>query len=100
MYYWDIVLNAANLTGEMEKLARATMMNLTYKDMREQIKKICGTTSCDDEPEPAPAVKDEVLFGYGGGRPSRGFSYRGKGGRNRGGFQQGSRTNHRSSQDN
>ena len=87
------VLNAANLTGEMEKLVRATTINLTYKDMKEQIKKICGTisTSCDDVPEPAPPVKDEVLLGYAGGRSSRRFGYRGRGGRGQGG--QGSRSN-------
>jgi len=81
------VLNAANLTAEMEKLARATTLNITYKDMKEQIKKICGTVSSsshDDDHEHAPPVKDEVLLGYAGGRSGRGGYKKGRGGRGRG----------------
>ena len=77
------VLNAANLTGEMEKLARATTTDLTYKGMKEQIKKICGTVhvSGNDESDVAPPVKDEILLGYAGGRTNRNWSNRGRGGR-------------------
>ena len=38
------VLNAANLSDDMEKLARATASQLTYTCMKDQIKKICGTS--------------------------------------------------------
>ena len=79
------VLNAPNLTDEMEKLARATTQDLTYKSMKEQIKKICGTTISrdDDDSASAPPIKDEVLFGYGGSKSSyRGYTR----GRGRGGY--------------
>ena len=77
------VLNAANLSDDMEKLARATASQLTYTCMKDQIKKICGTSVSNqqDEAASAPLIKDEVLFGYGNkGRGSRG-SNRGRGGK-------------------
>ena len=71
------VLNASNLQDDMEKLARATTTDLTYKDMKAQIKKICGTSSASsNEDTVAPPLKDEVLFS----------SYNKKGFRGRGGY--------------
>ena len=73
------VLNSANLTDEMEKLARATTTELTYKAMKDQIKKICGTTVSqgNDDFQSAPPIKDEVLFTHGRG----GYRGRGRGGK-------------------
>ena len=80
------VLNAANLPDDMEKLARATTDDLTYKNMKIQIKKICGTTVGSGEDESAPPLKDEVLFGYGRNRGRSNNRYN-RGGRGRGSYQ-------------
>ena len=37
------VLRSANLTGEQEQLARATVSDITYKAMCEKLKAILGT---------------------------------------------------------
>ena len=51
------LLNASNLPDDLEKLARATTENLTYTNMRTQIKKICTNTlgSSDDVAPPLKA---------------------------------------------
>ena len=54
-------MNATNLPDDSERLARATTMNLTYKEMKTQIKKTCGSIVGDLEAS-APAVKDEILY--------------------------------------
>ena len=75
------VLNAANLTDETERLTRATSQ-LSYKSMKDQIKKICGTAFNAKEGDSAPPVKEECLFGYE--KQKRG-SWRGRNWRGRGG---------------
>ena len=74
------LLMAANLPNDLEKVVRATTGEITYKEMRDQIKKVCGSLDGGEshEEEPLP-VKDEVLFaswgrGRGRGR-SRGRSF-------------------------
>ena len=57
------VLNASNLPEETEQLARATA-ELTYRSMKDQIKRICGSSFSTKEDKVAPPVKDEVFYGY------------------------------------
>jgi hypothetical protein len=54
------LLNACNLPEEREKLARATTTDLTYDNMKKQIKKICGSfTGSKDGEAAVPPVKEE-----------------------------------------
>ena len=84
------ILNASNLTDETERLTRATS-ELSYKSMKDQIKKICGTTFNAKEGDTAPPVKDECFFGYEKQKRGswRGRNWRGYGrGRGRGSNQE------------
>jgi hypothetical protein len=57
------LLNACNLPEEREKLARATTTDLTYDNMKKQIKKICGSfTGSKDGEAAVPPVKEECLY--------------------------------------
>ena len=66
------LLNAANVSEENEKLARATVGELTYDNMKEKIQKIFGDPNADD----TTSCKIEPVY-YSNGR--RGGSWRGKG---------------------
>ena len=86
-----MLLNAVNISDEIEKLARATLTTITYNEMKAKILRIFAESS--DEAEAAPDVKEEsseVLytkyntFGKRGrGRGVRGgrMNYRGIGNR-------------------
>ena len=57
------LLNAANLTPDMEKLARTTA-ELNYKDMKDKLMKIFGDlkgSGVDGSESAAPLVKEEAL---------------------------------------
>ena len=71
------LLVASNLSSEMEKLVRVTVTELTYENMRGQIKKIFGSNCGGDDSTLSLPVKDECLFGYSRG----GYGYRGGRGR-------------------
>ena len=78
------LLNAANLPEETERLARATA-DLSYRSMKDKIKRICGTSFSTKEEAEAPPVKEEALYGQyekrrgrGSGRGYRG-NFRGRG---------------------
>ena len=71
-------LNASNLPDAEEKLARATTTELTYANMKEQIKKICGTTGGEQSTHP---VKEDVF--YANSRYSKGYANRKKEQQNR-----------------
>ena len=58
------VLNAANISEENEILARATVGDLTYDNMKSTIMKIFGDPSVTDDLQRIPAVKNEASFGY------------------------------------
>lgn len=71
-----ILLMAANLPTDLEKVVRATTGKITYNEMKNQIKKVCGTLDSGDAQEETLPVKDEVLF----------TNWRGRGGRGKGKF--------------
>ena len=54
------LLNAANLTPDTEKLARATA-ELTYKDMKEKLTKIFGNSSGSNDSKDTLPIKEEAL---------------------------------------
>ena len=70
------LLKAANLTAELEKLARVTA-KLEYDDMRDKLMKIFGDPGVLDKRGNVPEVKEEVFYGHGydkgRGRSGRGF---------------------------
>jgi len=99
------VLNACNLKDEMEKLARATVSELTYEAMIHQIKKICGTSVANNDTEDeseAPPLKEDLLFGSYDRRRNHGYGYRGRrgrggrGGSSRGGYERSQESDWRS----
>lgn len=57
------VLNAANLSEENEKLARATVGDLTYDNTKSIIMKNFGDTSATNDNQLIPAVKNEAFSG-------------------------------------
>ena len=88
------LLNAANVSEENERLARATCGDFTYKNMKSTIQKIFGdpsATTCDI----APAIKVEPAFvseHQSRGRFSNRSTWRGRG-RGRGTFRGNTNTN-------
>ena len=62
------LLNASNLPDAEEKLARATTTELTYANMKEQIKKICGTKGGEQSTHP---VKEDANSRYRKGYANR-----------------------------
>ena len=87
------LLNAANLTVDVEKLARATVGELNYKNMKDIVMKICGDPIGSEDSGGAPPVKEEVLFGYGRSGSRRNFQQENRG--NRGGYHGGFRGGYR-----
>ena len=85
-----MLLKASNISGEHERLARATCGKMTYENMKSCIMKIYGETGTDGGESIAPSIKSEPVFetthedalqsSWRGGWRSRG-----RGGRNRGG---------------
>ena len=85
-----MILKASNISGEHERLARATCGNMTYENMKSCIMKIYGEIGTDGGESIAPSIKSEPVFetthedalqsSWRGGWRSRG-----RGGRNRGG---------------
>ena len=86
-----LLLKAANISTENEKLARATCASMTYDNMKACITKIFGDPSSENSESNIPSVKAEPVFkteheeafhtNWRGGWQSRG---RGRGGRSRG----------------
>ena len=56
------LLNAANISEDNEKLARATVGELTYENMKAKIQKIFGDPAASEGSGGAPAVKSEPVF--------------------------------------
>lgn len=56
------LLNAANVSEENERLARATCGTLTYANMKACIKKIFGDPAACGNDGSAPAIKSEPVF--------------------------------------
>ena len=84
------LLTAANISEDYDRLAMATVKEMTYQEMKITILKIFNDTSGgNNSVEPAPSIKTEPVFkathdaGYRGGY--RG-SYRGSRGRGRGSY--------------
>ena len=73
------VLKGANLTPEKQQLARATITELTYENMKKQLKAIHDSSSSNSidsfeiKPEPTfvNETKDEYIF-YGNSSSNRG----------------------------
>ena len=73
-----LLLNAANMTEENEKLARTTARKLTYSNMKETIMRIFGDPGAVGDEVKAPAIKEEVFYaGYRRGSNRRGGRGRG-----------------------
>ena len=71
------LLNAANVSEENEKLARATVGDLTYDNMKSKIKKLFGDPNANE----STSCKIEPVY-YTSGK--RGNHWRGRAGRDRG----------------
>ena len=56
------LLMGCNISDDVEKLARATSADLTYDNVKDQIKKICGMSSSANNGAAAPPIKEECLF--------------------------------------
>lgn len=56
------LLTAANISEDMEKLARATCKDMTYGEMKSTIKKIFGDPESADIKSAAPNIKSEPAF--------------------------------------
>ena len=56
------LLMGCNISDDVEKLARATATDLTYENVKDQIKKICGMSASTQGETSAPPIKEEVLF--------------------------------------
>ena len=56
------LLNAANVSEENERLARATVGDLTYSNMKEKIQKIFNDPVSGEGASGAPCVKSEPVF--------------------------------------
>ena len=56
------LLNAANISEDNEKLARATVGELTYENMKAKIQKMFGDPAASEGSGGAPAVKSEPVF--------------------------------------
>ena len=54
--------NAVNISEDNEKLARATVGELTYENMKAKIQKIFGDSAASEGSGGAPAVKSEPVF--------------------------------------
>ena len=86
-----LLLKAANISTENEKLEHATCASMTYENMKACITKIFGDPSSENSESNIPSVKAEPVFkteheeafhtNWRGGWQSRG---RGRGGRGRG----------------
>ena len=72
------LLNAANVSEDNEKLARATVGDLTYDNMKSKIQKIFGDPNANDI---SVSCKVEPVY-YASGK--KGSHWRGRGGRDRG----------------
>ena len=64
------MLQAANFTEENEKLARATIGDLTYANMKDKCMKIFGDWTIKDD-NGTPPIKDECFYSSVGIRGAR-----------------------------
>ena len=56
------LLNVANISEDNKKLARATVGEITYENMKAKIQKIIGDPATSEGSGGAPAVKSEPVF--------------------------------------
>ena len=65
------LLQAANFTEDNERLARATVGDLTYENMKEKCKKIFGDCTTEENNSTPQIKQEEVFYGAAGFRDER-----------------------------